>query len=257
MEKWDLPSPNLERNTDRICQFLEEKNLKASFFWLGSEAKRYPELVRKINALGHEIGVHSFYHIKVNELSENVFRENTSKAIETLEDISGKKVKAYRAPGLSMNEKTLWAFETLIDLGIEMDSSLLTGQFVDNKRIPNQPFIADFNGLKIREFPISSFPFLNHSFNYGGSGYFRISPYKFLQKRITKSPYIMSYFHPRDFDLNIHRKISGNPYLKLKYRIGAENAFQKLEKLSEKVNWISLEKASGQMNWCDAKIVRL
>ena len=71
-----------------------------------------------------------------------------------------------------------------------------------------------------------------------------------------ESPYIMSYFHPRDFDIQIHRLIQANPLMKLKYRIGTKSAFTKLEKLSEKVKWVSLNQATAQINWDVAESIR-
>jgi len=252
-----LPFSNLEKNLDKICRFLNENKLKATFFWLGWEAARYSHLVRRIHNLGHEIGVHSYYHIRLNDLGKNEFQKNTARAIKILEDITGKKVRAYRAPGLSMNNKTFWAFEVLSELGIGADSSLVTGSFIGKQCVPDHPFIMNYHGVKMQEFPVSSFWLFNHSFNYSGSGYFRITPYWFLRKEFVESPYTMSYFHPRDFDLNIHKMIKRNPYMKLKYRVGTKSAFHKLEKLSEKINWMSLEKASVQMNWEQAKTINL
>jgi len=256
-DKIAWPSSGFERNIDKICQFLNKRKVKATFFWLGWEAKRNPELVRRISDQGHEIGVHSYYHSRLDEIKKREFRENTSRAIQQLQEITGQKVKAYRAPGLSINKKTLWAFKTLIDLGIEMDSSLVTGQPIGRHRVSHQPFIVDYKGIKMKEFPISSFSMLNHSFNYAGSGYFRITPSWFLQKKMEESSYTMSYFHPRDFDLNIHKMIAWNPYLQLKYRLGTKKAFDKLLKLSEKNHWISIGEASSQINWEETRSMPL
>ena len=248
MEKWES-MPNLERELELICRLLEDEKIKATFFCLGREAERNPQMIRKISNLGHEIGAHSFNHFKVNTLTESHFREDASRTIYTLEEITGKKVKAYRAPGLKVTQNTFWAFETLVDLGIEVDSSLVTHQRIGRQKIPNHPFIIDYKGVKIKEFPNSSIPLFRYAFNYASSGYFRLMPYWFLQKKIVESPYIMSYFHPRDFDIQIHRLIQANLLMKLKYRIGTKSAFTKLEKLSEKVKWVSLNQAIAQMNW--------
>ncbi len=236
-----------EKNLDIICRFLSENQFKATFFWLGKEAKRFPDLVRKIYDAGHEIGVHSYDHNRLNHTEKNKFINNTERAVKILEDITGNPITTYRAPGLSINKDTLWAFEILYNLGIKTDSSLPARSFTGSHYIPDNPFIINYYGVEIKEFPVSSFSILKHPFNFSSSGYFRIMPYWFLHKEIKKHFYTMSYFHPRDFDRNIHKLIKGNIYFKLKYRIGTKNAYHKLEKLSETITWISIENAMNQL----------
>lgn len=250
-------SYEFEKNIDKICKFLSDNQIKTTFFWLGKEAKHFPLLVRKIYDAGHEIGVHSFDHFRPNHLEKNVFRNNSEMTIKILEDITGNEITTYRAPGLSINKESLWAFEILYDLGIKTDSSLPARRFIGSHYIPDNPFIINNHGIEIKEFPVSSFSILKHSYNYSSSGYFRITPYWFLHKEIQKHLYTMSYFHPRDFDLKIHKLIKGNIYFKLKYRIGTKNAFRKLEKLSETITWISIENAMNQLNGKKLNILHL
>lgn len=252
-DKWELYPTHLVKNIERVCNFLTEHQLKATFFWLGWAAERYPHLIRNISDLGHDIGLHSYNHVKLNDLNRKAFREETCKAINLIEDITGTKINAYRAPGMSINVNTLWAFEILAELGINEDSSFVSGQKTGKALIPDKPFIINFKGFKIKEFPITSFRVFGKPFNYSGSGYFRITPYWFLKMKITNRPYVMSYFHPRDFDVDIHKVIKGNSCLKFKYRLGARSAFHKLEKISENVNWVSMKEASSRLNWNEAE----
>ncbi len=185
------------------------------------------------------------------------FKLNTEQALKTIEDITGEKVKSYRAPDFSITEKDLWALEILQDLGIERDCSTIAGSHFGGQIIPAAPFLIKNNGVVLKEFPVSSFPFLGHNFKYAGSGYFRITPYGFLNHKITTSPYVMSYFHPRDFDTLIHKKIKWDPYLKLKYRMGAGRAFRHLGQLSEVIPWISLREAENGIDWEAAEVVEI
>jgi len=257
MDKWSSLPSGLERNVDMICRFLNERGIKATFFWLGREATKHPHLIREISDLEHEIGLHSYYHIRLNELDRKSFRENTYKAKNILEEITGQKITVYRAPGMSITEKTLWAFEVLAKLGIDHDSSLVTNQLIGNKRIPNNPLLIDYHDFLIREFPITSIPFFGKPFNYAGSGFFRITPYWYLHNKITNAKYTMSYFHPRDFDVDIHKAIHNNPFLKFKYRLGAKNARSKLSRLSENVNWKTIKDITKQYDWEDASRIKL
>lgn len=249
---------SLERITRKIFRFLEEKNFKATFFWQGGEARRYPTLVRELKEHGHEIGIHPFPHLKIERMGRKVFKTNVEKAIKTLEDIAGEKVTSYRAPFFSLTRKSTWALEILKDLGIECDSSTVVGRRFGNRFLPPTPcLIKKDDRTLMKEFPVTSFPIFRFDFKYGGSGYFRITPYKILDRRLATAPYVMSYFHPRDFDLYIHKKIKGNLYLKVKYRVGAQRAFRNLNKLSESLSWTSLEQANSKINWDKAEIIEL
>jgi len=254
---WETLSTSLEENVNRISGFLDKMGLKATFFWLGWEAHRYPQLVKKLLEQGHEIAAHSYFHTKISDLSPKTFYKDTERVVKTLEDITGKKVKSYRAPGMSINSSTLWALDILSELGIEEDSSLVTGQLLNGKIIPDRPLVVDFKGSIVREFPVSSFPIFGKAFNYSSSGYFRITPFWYIQKKILNKPYTMSYFHPRDFDVGVHKFIKGNPYLKLKYRLGAKSTFHKLEQLTGNTNWISVEEADRQVNWDEVETLVL
>jgi cellulose synthase/poly-beta-1,6-N-acetylglucosamine synthase-like glycosyltransferase/peptidoglycan/xylan/chitin deacetylase (PgdA/CDA1 family) len=55
----DGPDPTW---TPQILRVLREQRVKATFFVVGTQVARYPELVRQMIAEGHELGVHSFTH---------------------------------------------------------------------------------------------------------------------------------------------------------------------------------------------------
>ena len=247
----------LEKETTRIFHFLEERDLKATFFWLGADAKPCSSLVRKLHDSGHEIGVHSFFHAKIGAIDPGMFRSDTERAVKTLEDITGEKIKSYRAPIFSLTDESLWALEILHSLGIENDSSMVTGRQLGSRRVPSQPFLISNKGMVMKEFPVTAFQMYGFDFRYSGSGFFRIAPYRFLHRKMTASGYVMSYFHPRDFDLHIHRKIKWNPYLKFKYRIGAKRAFDNMGRLSEENRWTSLRDSSQSVDWNMAEVMNL
>src|SRR5690606_42054757 len=55
--------PNAEI-TPKILSLLKEKKVKATFFLIGKNAEKYPEIVRQIIAESHTIGNHSYSHSK-------------------------------------------------------------------------------------------------------------------------------------------------------------------------------------------------
>src|SRR5690606_25269113 len=48
--------------TDQILNILDRYNVKATFFVVGMNIKRYPDMIQKIMKKGHDIGNHSMYH---------------------------------------------------------------------------------------------------------------------------------------------------------------------------------------------------
>ena len=58
----DGPNPD---HTETLLEGLKERNVKATFFLLGAECEKYPEIVKKIHADGHLIGVHSLSLIHI------------------------------------------------------------------------------------------------------------------------------------------------------------------------------------------------
>ncbi len=61
-DDWDQFPSRVVDNTQRILRILEKYSVQATFFVLGWVAERYPDLVREIDAAGHEIGSHSYWH---------------------------------------------------------------------------------------------------------------------------------------------------------------------------------------------------
>ena len=55
----DGPHPE---NTPRILDILKDKGVKATFFVIGKNAEKYPDLLRRIDAEGHIVGNHSYSH---------------------------------------------------------------------------------------------------------------------------------------------------------------------------------------------------
>lgn len=254
-ENWDRLPSQVVAETEWILSFLENKEIKATFFCLGWVAEKYPQLIKKIFSNGHQIAAHSYLHRKVGTLTEKEFSEDTRRSINILQEITGNKVNAFRAPGFSFREETKWAFEILHSLGITEDSSLKSGMKFGKRRIPDEPFSIFAKEFSIKEFPTRTFPFFYSHIIYSGSGYFRLLPYGFVKNRFISSSYEMSYFHPRDFDSKIHTYYSGHPILQLRYRLGTNSSKRKINQLVNDFNFITLKKADSSIDW--ASVPRL
>lgn len=91
----DGPVPSI---TSQILDTLKEKNVKATFFVLGSYAKRYPDVVKRAYDEGHTIGLHSYSHQKSMFDSLTAFKEEVDKNFDVVYDITGEKPKFFRVP---------------------------------------------------------------------------------------------------------------------------------------------------------------
>lgn len=257
---WKNFPSRIHRNMDLIFNLLENSNAKASFFVLGWIAEKYPEIVIQIKKRGYEIGSHTHTHQLVYEQTKNEFFQDVDRSIKTLEDITGDKVNMFRAPGFSITEKNKWAFEILFKLGIEIDCSVFPASRAHGG-MPNYktdlPSTLKYNGISLKEFPINTKEIFTKSIIFSGGGYFRLLPYKLIKRYTTNSKYIMSYFHPRDFD-DEQPMIEGlSLYRKFKSYVGLKNSERKLKNWLQDFNFIDISEANKKINWNKSKIINL
>lgn len=69
----DGPHPD---NTSKILKILKKYDTKATFFMLGHEMKKYPDLVRSVISQGHTLGYHSYRHYSLKKISFREIRED-------------------------------------------------------------------------------------------------------------------------------------------------------------------------------------
>ncbi|HEU0136186.1 MAG TPA: polysaccharide deacetylase family protein, partial [Flavobacterium sp.] len=203
INQWASFESRLAANLDKILNIIQQQNTRATFFCVGWNAEKHPNEIRKIVEAGYDIGSHTHLHQLVYEQSPSEFEEEVKKSIYTLENITGRKVVSFRAPGFSITSETLWAFEILLKYGIEIDSSVFPASRAHggfDKFGSAEPIWIEYNGMKIKEFPINTCRIFGKPIIFSGGGYFRVLPYSIIRGMTQKSPYIMTYFHPRDFD---------------------------------------------------------
>src|SRR5512142_588587 len=75
-EGWGHFTCHVEANTNRLFELFERHQVKATFFFLGWVAERFPLLVRRAAELGHEVGCHSYWHRAVFRLTPEEFRHD-------------------------------------------------------------------------------------------------------------------------------------------------------------------------------------
>lgn len=256
--EWEGFESRLHGNMDKIHGMLEEQ--KATFFCLGWVARKYPEILKEIDRKGHEIATHSDLHQLAYEQNRKTFQQDLERSIKSIEDVIGKKVRTYRAPGFSLMEQNKWVFEVLIKNGIEIDASIFPaershGGFAQFGHA--EPCWIDIDGMRMKEFPINLSSFAGKNLIFSGGGYFRLFPYPILDVMTKNSDYVMTYFHPRDFDSEQPMVPGLNVIRKFKSYYGLKGCLSKLNKLIKKYEFVDIRTAEASIDWGKAKIVKL
>lgn len=151
--RWERFPSRLEANTFRLLALLHEAQTKATFFVLGWSAERYPRLILEIERSGHELAIHGYQHLPVREQTPLQFAWEMSRCQEVVQQITGKRSRGFRAPVLSAVVEAPWALYTLLENGIEYESSAFPADGGFHCR-PHWVTI-DGKGMLV-EFPISA-----------------------------------------------------------------------------------------------------
>ncbi|MDO5760326.1 MAG: polysaccharide deacetylase family protein [Bacteroidota bacterium] len=260
-EQWKKYPVRIYENIDRILRILEETDSKATFFVIGWIAKTYPDLVKKI-AQKYEIGSHTLNHQLVWQQSPKEFKEDVSSSIKLLEDITGKKVKYFRAPGFSIRATEGWAFDIIKECGIEIDCSVFPAHHAHGG-LPHYgkatPSIIQHEKTTIKELPISMKTILGKHIIFSGGGYFRLCPY-WLVKHWTKEfqdDYLLGYIHPRDLDAG-QPMLDGLPLMrKFKSYVGLKGAEKKLTRWLKDFKFIDISTADKAIDWEKVPVVKV
>lgn len=93
--------------TEDILRILKEHNVKTTFFLVAFWVDKYPDIVKRIDEEGHEIGNHSANHPNMSQLSEEKIREELTTTSNKIEAITGKKVNLFRPPFGDYNNKVI------------------------------------------------------------------------------------------------------------------------------------------------------
>lgn len=236
--EWNMYENRLRNNTAKILELLERYHTKATFFVLAWNAEREPQLVKEIHAAGHEISSHGYSHQLIYQQTVDEFAEDLKRSIHLIEDITGEKVRGYRAPSFSITKQSLWALDVLLQQGLQYDSSIFPIQrslygIPSAERFPH--IIKQDNGKQLIEFPISTACFRKWNIPFSGGAYLRVLPktaIKLFFKRINKQgkPVIV-YLHPWEIDPN-------QPKLKLPHNQKRTMHYVNLKKTENKMEYL-------------------
>ena len=94
-----------KENTARVLDILKEQGIKATFFLVGENVEKHPDMARRIVAEGHAVGIHCYRH-DYGMLYESVdsYIQDFEKARRIVYEVTGVDTKLFRFPGGSVND---------------------------------------------------------------------------------------------------------------------------------------------------------
>ncbi len=259
-DDWSRFPSRIESGVDRILHLLDDTGHSATFFCLGWIGQKYPHLIKKIAKGGHHIATHSHEHKLAYLQTHSMFEEDLRRSIETLEEITGDKIDTYRAPGFSITDHNFWVFEILGKFGILTDCSIFPASRAHGG-LPlysyAEPSLIKYQDYSFRSFPINTAKIFGKDIVYSGGGYFRLLPEWYINRQMSMDEYVMTYFHPRDFDPD-QPMIPGLGFVRrFKSYVGLTTSYRKLEKLLRTHSFMNVKNAREVINWDSAKLVEL
>jgi polysaccharide deacetylase family protein (PEP-CTERM system associated) len=196
------PQEAVVAQSEALLGLMQEAGAKATWFFLGEVAEKYPALVRKVATAGHELGVHGFHHHQVEALGPGRFRESVRKAKQAVESAGGVTAPGYRAVDFSIGPGAEWALDELLDAGFEWDASLFPIRMprygvADGPLVPHMATTP--SGRRILRVPVTVCSLAGLRVPFAGGGYLRLLPYFLVaamtRYRLRRGP-VFFYLHP-------------------------------------------------------------
>jgi polysaccharide deacetylase family protein (PEP-CTERM system associated) len=244
---WEGIPCRVEANTDRILALFDSHGVKATFFMLGWVAQRYPQLVRRVLAAGHELASHGMCHVRVTTQTPADFRSDVVATKHLLEDIAGVAVRGYRAASYSIGAGNLWAFGVLEEAGHVYSSSVYPIHH-DLYGMPQAPrFSFRPEGGSLLEIPVTTVQLFGHNLPCGGGGFFRFFPYGYTRWAIRRVNTMdqqpgLFYFHPWELDPAQPRMEGIGPRTRFRHYLNLSRMETRLRRLLRDFSWDRMDR---------------
>ena len=127
-----------------ILELLEKFRVKTTFFVLGTTAEKYPDTVRAVAKVGHEIAGMGYSFASMRTASEEQERANVRRSAKVLQDVAGAQIRGWRCPDYRVSPQTL---DILAEEELVWDSSFLNDDL---------PYLFETRAKKIVEIPFTT-----------------------------------------------------------------------------------------------------
>ena len=106
----DGPHPGY---TDRILEILKQENVPATFFVVGTQAEKYPELIKAEVKAGHLVANHTYHHVSLPKIPQEYVADEIAACGKVIQAITGKRPYYFRPPGGEYDNEVAEASEAL------------------------------------------------------------------------------------------------------------------------------------------------
>ena len=244
-------TPKVIKGIDKILNWLHVNETNATFFMVGELLEHQPELLDKILDGGHEIAFHTMNHTRID--SDN-FHDKFDQEIKIFDKLTSGKSKGFRAPSLSLNNKSSWVIDSLEKHDYKYDSSIIPaktplygGPSADLKpyKISQQSINKNDPNGKLIEFPLLTTKLLGWRIPAAGGFFLRVLPLGLIENAINKNsknniPSIF-YIHSWELTPEFMPRLSLPMFSKFVTYYNIEKAFSKMNKLIQKFEFTSFE----------------
>ena len=241
-QNWDDLPHRVEANTEQFLKMFAETGTQATFFTLGWVAERYPALVRRIVAAGHELASHGYEHRLADKQSPEEFRRDVGRARRLLEAVGGVTVRGYRAPTFSISTRNPWAFDVLADEGYTYSSSV----FPIRHDLYGVPGASRFPHRvacgRLLEIPMTTVRLVGRNLPCSGGGYFRLLPYTIFRAGLERfndrdKACGMFYIHPWEIDPDQPRVDAAPAMAKFRHYVNMSRTAGRVRRLLRDFAW--------------------
>jgi polysaccharide deacetylase family protein (PEP-CTERM system associated) len=245
---WPTRECRVEANMDRILALFDAHGVRATFFTLGWIAERYPNVVKRIVAGGHELASHGYGHLRASDQSRAEFDNDVRSSKALLEDLGGQAVLGYRAPSFSIGRDNLWALDVLLEAGYRYSSSIYPVAH-DHYGMPEAPRFAFYpNGTDgLLEVPITTVNMMGKNLPAGGGGYFRLLPYalsRWMMAKVNRDDRqpALFYFHPWEVDPGQPRPDGIGAKSRFRHYVNIDKMESRIEALARDFAWDRMDR---------------
>ena len=255
---WDAIAPRLDVGMERILAALERHGARATFFFLGWIAERHPRWVERCLEAGHEVASHGYDHDFLWDLGPEGAAADLARTEAALAAAGAPRPRGFRASTFTLTERTLWAFDLLVERGYTYDSSV-------HPVIHPTYGIADFDpdisriqrdGGSLVEFPVTTRRVLGRNLPMGGGGYFRLYPGAVIRSAVRalerQGRSACIYLHPWEFDPDQPR-VKTSALKGFRHYVGLDKTLARLEALLAAHRFVGLEEVLVERGLVDGR----
>ncbi|MFC1753081.1 polysaccharide deacetylase family protein [Thermoproteota archaeon] len=105
---FDVEPVDGDKNVVAVLDMLNSTDTKATFFFTGMYAEKYPEIIRQTNEQGHEIACHGYSHKRFTKMNDSEKKDEIKRCKKIISDITNTTPEGFRAPYNRIDKETYY-----------------------------------------------------------------------------------------------------------------------------------------------------